>query len=204
MTDATLNDTFHLVKLALSFGRVERGVSHPDGKPETDTDHSVSLAWLACSLAERWYPQLDQGLIAQFAIVHDAVEIYAGDTYAVTAGAAEKQAQREREHVALKQIDGELADLRWLPLMIMRYELQNTPEARLVRAVDKLMPKIVLRLEGNISERMSAHGVTREIAAGFRESEANEMSGYAADFPEILALRGELTDMLCLEDELGV
>jgi putative hydrolase of HD superfamily len=200
--DGIIRDVFHLVKLALAFGRVERGVSHSDGKPETDTDHSVSLAWLACSLAQLWYPGLDRGLIAQLAVVHDAPEVYAGDTYAVTAAEEEKKAKTEREHAAVKQITDELKSLSWLPTMIMFYELQNSPEARFVRAVDKLMPKIVLRHEGKIGVRLGSHGVTTEIARAFRAREAAEMSQYAADFPEVLALREELNTMIQLEDEM--
>lgn len=199
-TAQVMNNIFHVVRLALSYGRVERGVSHPDGRPETDTDHAVSLAWLACSLAAKWYPQLDRGLIAQFAVVHDAPEVYAGDTYAVTTiTAAGKDDQRDREHAATARIDCELRDLGWLPATIMHYETQSVPEARFTRAVDKLMPKIVLRIEGNVPGRLASHGVTRAIAAEFRSQEAAAMNSYAADFPEILQLRDELNAML----ELG-
>lgn len=198
------DEIYHLTKLALSYGRVERGVSHPDGKPETDTDHSVSLAWLACSLARKLYPHLDQGLIAQFAIVHDAPEIYAGDTYAVTAGKEERQAQKEREHAALCRIQEEMEGLDWLPRMISRYEEQSDPEARFVWAIDKMMPKIVLRIEGKPGERLRTWGVTADIIRDFRIREQQEFEKRVSDFPEIIKLREELHALLSQGDEMIV
>jgi hypothetical protein len=41
------------------------------------------LAWLAPALADLLYPQLDPVLIAAFATVHDAVEVYAGEFTAI-------------------------------------------------------------------------------------------------------------------------
>ena len=198
-----MNDLFHLVRMALTFGRIERGVSHPDGKPETDTDHSISLSWAACSLAEKRYPQLDCGLIAQFAVVHDAPEVYAGDTYAVTVTEATKAIQRERESAAIKRIGHELPELPWLVVMMTRYESQQDPEARFVRAVDKLIPKIVLRIEGDVRARLLLHNVDKQTAIKFRQREIKEMNAYAVDFPEILELRDELNAMLDLDCEYG-
>jgi putative hydrolases of HD superfamily len=67
-----------LARLALAFGRVDRtAVYHPDQTtPESDTDHTVMLGWAACAIAATWFPQLDLGLVAQFALVHDAPEVY--------------------------------------------------------------------------------------------------------------------------------
>jgi putative hydrolase of HD superfamily len=67
-----------LARLALAFGRVDRtAVYLPDQTtPESDTDHTVMLGWAACAIAATWFPQLDLGLVAQFALVHDAPEVY--------------------------------------------------------------------------------------------------------------------------------
>ena len=199
-----IHEIYDLTRLALAYGRVERGVNHPDGKPETDTDHSVSLAWLACSLAQKFYPELDKGKIAQFAIVHDAVEVYAGDTYAVTAGDEGRRFQAEREHEAYEQIRDQFTVLPWLPEMIAEYERFDCPEANFVRAVDKMMPEIVLRIEGCPGKTLRSKGVTPEMIHEFREYKQAQMNGYAKDFPELLKLREELYALLTLEDEMAV
>jgi len=82
-------DVVRLGQLALAFGRVNRITRHEDGTtPESDTDHTVMLGLIACALAERWYPHLDRGLVAQYALVHDLVEVYAGDTPTLAIDAA--------------------------------------------------------------------------------------------------------------------
>jgi len=161
-------DVFHLVRLALQLGRVDRGLAHPDGYPESDTDHSVNLAWLACSIAREFYPDLNLGLICQFAVVHDAVEVYAGDTYAVTAGDAGRKKQKEDEEKALYRIWDELPLLEWLPRMIDRYEQKDTREARFVYLCDKLAARVVLRLEGDAAARLRAQGSTDQDVVAYR------------------------------------
>lgn len=142
----------HLADLALSFGRINRtAVYHPDRiTPESDTDHTVMLVWIACALAARYCPgQLDIGLIAQFAAIHDAPEVYAGDTPTLRIDAAGLAAKNARERAATARIDREFAEyLPWFPSTIRLYEQQELPEARFVRALDKILPKIVHILDG--------------------------------------------------------
>ena len=71
-----------LAALVLQFGRVNRATFHPDGiRRETDTDHTVMLGVLAAALASRWHTLgLNVGRVAEFALVHDLAEAYAGDT----------------------------------------------------------------------------------------------------------------------------
>lgn len=195
------DEIYQLVRIALAMGRIERGINHPDGKPETDADHLVSTTWLACSLAARFYPQLDLGLVAQFAVVHDAVEAYAGDLYAVTATSADRAAQKLREYAAWCQIRDELPGLGWLPQMIDRYEQQEDPEARFVWAVDKMLPKILLRLEGRPAEVLREHGVDTEMVRAYRKRERELFEERIPDFPEIMQLREELHTELTLGDE---
>lgn len=67
--------------LAGYFACVSRAVvTVADGSAESDSDHTVCLAWLAPALAAATEPGLDPNLIAAYAAVHDAVEVFAGDT----------------------------------------------------------------------------------------------------------------------------
>ncbi len=131
-------------KLVLRFGRVDRATYHEDGiRKETDTDHTVMLGVIACAFASRFLPHLDIGKVAQFALVHDLVEAYAGDT--LTFGISDEgRAEKERREIeALKRIRREFsASLTWIPEMIARYESLDTPEARYIKMLDKAMPKI--------------------------------------------------------------
>ena len=88
-----------LAALALAFGRIDRtACTHPDGTPESDSDHTVMLGWLAPSLAALTEPGLDPHLVAAYALVHDAVEVHAGDTptLVITSQGRAEKAARER------------------------------------------------------------------------------------------------------------
>lgn len=140
-----------LAQLALAFGRVERVTRHEDGvRPETDTDHTVMLAVVACDLAP---PDLDAGRIAQYAIVHDLVEAITGDVQTLTIDAAGRVAKEAREAAALAQLVERFGRDSWLGATLVRYEEQADAEARYVRLVDKVLPKLTHLFNGCIAAR---------------------------------------------------
>jgi 5'-deoxynucleotidase YfbR-like HD superfamily hydrolase len=139
-----------LGELAMHFGRIDRTcVAHPDGTPESDTDHTVMLAWVAPALADllnvRYgFNKYPTGKVAQFAVVHDACEVYAGDTPTIRISAAELESKEEREKAATDQLNVQFRrSLPWFAQWVVAYERQWDPCARFVRSVDKIMPKIV-------------------------------------------------------------
>ena len=185
-----------LGRVALAFGRVERITRHEDGiTPESDTDHTVMLGLVACALAQEWFPQLNRGLVAQFALVHDLVEVYAGDTPTITIDAAAAADKRRREAQARQRLEHEFTDvLPWVPTMITHYEQRGAPEARFVKAVDKLLPKITHLLNGGAT--LTEQGITPgELAASWAQ-QARALDGYAGDFPQLLTLREELVTIV--------
>lgn len=126
-----------LGRLCLQLGRVTRATYHEDGRrPETDTDHSLMLSVVACTVAELVAPHLDRGLIAQFCVVHDFPEVHAGDTVTIGIDHAAAASKAEREEVAVQKLEADFAGL-WLPRLIRRYESMVAPEARFVRVLDK-------------------------------------------------------------------
>jgi putative hydrolases of HD superfamily len=196
MTSPLTSATIALGLLTLRFGQVERITYHPDGKtPESDTDHTVMLSLIACALAERTAPQLDLGLVAQFALIHDLVEVYAGDTPTLRIGAAERAAKHRREVEAAHRLRVEYGPtLPWLPETIERYERQDTPEARFVKALDKAMPKITHYANG--ARTLRDQGMHREELTAVYEQQAADIAAYAGEFPALLNLRGELVELV--------
>jgi putative hydrolase of HD superfamily len=181
--------------LVLDFGRVDRITFHPDGvTPESDTDHTVMLGLLACALADRYFPDLSVGLIAQYALVHDLVEVYAGDTPTLqTLTTAAKAAKKSREWDAFTRIAVEFDEtLPWLAVMIAQYEALTTREARFVKALDKLLPKITHILNGAVT--IHQQGMSANELATRYETQIGELEAYAADFPELFDLRAVLVD----------
>ncbi len=129
-----------LARIALAFGRVERATFHEDGvRPETDTDHTVMLGLVACELAPA---HLDRAKVAAFALVHDLAEVYAGDTQTLVISAEGMIAKRDREDAARARLATELGAGSWVAEILATYEEQQVPEARFVRAIDKVLPKL--------------------------------------------------------------
>lgn len=183
-----------LARLAMDFGKIDRtAVRHADQvTPESDSDHTVMLAWLAPALAARCCPDLDVGLVCQFAVVHDAPEVLAGDTQTLRITPEERQAKEEREALAARQLDSGFGGtvLPWFPDMIYRYESQADPEARFVKAMDKLVVKMVHLVDGCSGIR--GEGVTAIEFGEMVETQRGALASYASDFPGLLGLYNQL------------
>jgi putative hydrolase of HD superfamily len=190
----------HLGQLALQFGRVERLTRHEDGiRLETDTDHTVALGLIACSLANRYYPQLDLGVLAQLSLVHDLPEVYAGDTPTLVISNREREAKHGREEAAKDRLWQELGTkLPWLPIMIDVYEWRGSAEARFVYCLDKLLPKVTHLL--NRGAVLKDEGMNREDMQLTYKKQAEVLEPYFAEFPLLGSLyRGLYGAVLELE-----
>lgn len=201
LTAEAVQAIIDLGKLTLAFGTVNRVTRHPDGvTPESDTDHTVMLGLVACAFAERFAPELDRGRIAEFALVHDFVEVYAGDTpTAHILSDADYTSMEEREAEALARIRNEFdAELPWLGETIDAYERRDTPEARFVKVVDKALPKITNILNGGVAFKDRKHdAVTRKE---FLMYQRNKLAGsYGEDQPAAMALLEALGEKMMQE-----
>ena len=106
-------------------------------------EHSFSLAVYAAALAEQVDPSLDVGQVVQYALVHDIVEIHAGD---VTVWESEEalRSKAKDEKLAAKRIAEDFPHSLWLAQTYQEFELQDTPEKRFVYALDKLYPHVLI------------------------------------------------------------
>jgi putative hydrolases of HD superfamily len=111
---------------------------------ESDTEHSYNLAMMAWFLAD-YFPELSKDKVLKLALVHDLVEVHAGDTFAY-GDEAHIATKVEREMAAQKQLATEWQDFPELHLCIDQYEERKTPEARFVYALDKIMPMFAIYL----------------------------------------------------------
>ncbi|WP_328855844.1 HD domain-containing protein [Microbispora hainanensis] len=123
--------------------RVIRRNSLIDGsRRENDAEHSWHLAMMAMTLAEHAPPGTDMSKVVAMLLVHDLVEIDAGDTFIYDPVAVEAQAALER--AAADRIFGLLPDDQGARLRTLWHEFEErrTPEARFARALDRLAPII--------------------------------------------------------------
>jgi 5'-deoxynucleotidase YfbR-like HD superfamily hydrolase len=149
MQEPTLDDLEKLMtELAFPFAQIERDAIAPiePRKFETDVEHSWNVAFLACSLAPEIDKNLDVGKIAQFAIVHDLVELFAGDT-SPWHDKQIRETKEEREEKALKHIEKHFNRFPWIAQTIKDYESRTSNEAKFVWAVDKVIILIFRHLD---------------------------------------------------------
>jgi putative hydrolase of HD superfamily len=176
-----------VAKAALTFGQVRRATLHPDGTEESDATHTVMLAMLVADLARA--EGLDAGLAVQFAMVHDLPETYAGDTCTARGLSPEEAAAKAaREAASLDRLRSELGPC-WSTLMMHRYEEQREPEARLVRYVDKILPKLTHILNGG--DALAAIDMT---ASEVEAKHAAQGEKLRAAYPEFTVARALFDD----------
>lgn len=134
-------------KLLLRFQAVKRNnYVPPSDKLENDAEHSFFLALSAWFLAANSSRSYDISKVLKYALVHDLVEIYAGDVIAFV-GPEEKARKKIRETEALEKLRADLKDFSEVTDLIHSYEQREDPESRLVYATDKIQPLIMNLLD---------------------------------------------------------
>ncbi len=118
---------------------------------ENTAEHSWQLAMAAMVLAEHANEPVDVALVVRMLLVHDLVEIDAGDTFVyLTMDAAGRDEQNQREQVAAERIFGLLPPDQGAEMRATwdEFEAAQTAEARFAKAVDRLAPMLLNRASG--------------------------------------------------------
>jgi putative hydrolase of HD superfamily len=107
---------------------------------ENTAEHSWQIALMAVLLAEHADPQVDINQVVMMLLVHDLVEIDAGDTFIYDEQA--RATQRDRETKAADRIFGMLpaAQGQRMRALWEEFETRESPEARFASAIDRLQP----------------------------------------------------------------
>jgi len=115
---------------------------------ENDAEHSWHLALMVVLLAEYADEPIDVGHAVKLVVIHDLVEIYAGDSPVFVPGAADDQ--QERELAAAERLFGLLPADQTAEIRALwdEFEAGETPEARFGRAMDRLEPMLLNWLNG--------------------------------------------------------
>jgi len=126
---------------------------------ENSAEHSWHLALMAALLAEHAGEPVDVTRTMKMVLVHDVVEIDAGDAFCYDAAA--NVGKEEREKLAAERIFGLLPaeQAEELRALWEEFEAGATPEARFAVALDRLQPLLQNIHSGGGSWR--AHGIAR-------------------------------------------
>ncbi|MCI6006397.1 MAG: HD domain-containing protein [Blautia sp.] len=112
-------------------------------RKENDAEHSWHLALMAVLLKEYSNEEADLSRVIPMVLIHDLVEIDAGDTYAYDA--AGTATQKERENKAADRIFSMLpADQgEWLRELWDEFEAYTTPDAKFAHLLDNFQPLLL-------------------------------------------------------------
>ena len=112
-------------------------------RKENDAEHAWHLALMTILLSDYANENIDVLKTVTMLLIHDIVEIDAGDTYAYDEEA--KKTQKDREEKAAERIFGLLPEDQGETLkgLWQEFEEQKTPEARFARTMDNLQPMML-------------------------------------------------------------
>lgn len=167
-----------------------------DGSRREDTaEHLWHAAMAAMLLAEHSDQPVDPSKLVAMLLVHDVVEIDAGDTFVYDADANADKAEREQR--AAERLFGLLPGEQGARLRALweEHEQRQTPEARMAAAIDRLLPIMANRATGGRAWR--EHGIS---SSQVREVNAHVGEGSTALHQVVMGLitgavdDGDLTD----------
>ena len=134
------------------------------GRAENDAEHAWHMAVMAWLLKDYANEPVDVARTMMMCLIHDIVEIDAGDTYAYDAEGL--KTQQAREDAAKERIFSLLPEDQRAELIALFDEFENwsSPEARFAHALDNLQP--LLLNNSNDGGDWKAHGVTARQVYG--------------------------------------
>lgn len=137
------------------------------GRNENDAEHAWHMAVMAYILREYANEDVDISKVMLMCLIHDIVEIDAGDTYAYDEEAL--KTQKEREAAAKKRIFSLLPEdqKEEMTALFDEFEEWKSPEAKYAHALDNLQPLILNN--SNDGGDWVGHGVSAGTVYGRQE-----------------------------------
>jgi putative hydrolase of HD superfamily len=174
-------------------GVLRRSYLLAGGRPENSAEHSWHVAVMAVLLAEHANEPVDTSRVVRMLLIHDVVEVDAGDTYVYDTAGTEARAEREAQ--AADRLFGLLPEdqRRELRALWEEFEDGRSAEARFAAALDRLMP--VLHNVHTAGRSWREHGITadRVIARNSSITRGSEaLWEYARGLIEDATARGHL------------
>lgn len=117
---------------------------HTPGERDNDVEHSYRVAMLVWMINEHYSFGFDTSKLLRYALVHDFVEVYAGDLSIHAEYAEADKAENERK--ALLRLREKFPHLSNIWETIDAYEKREDPESKFVYIIEKLEPGLTIFL----------------------------------------------------------
>lgn len=176
------------IRLTHAFQQIKREmfVTGEDRK-ENDLEHSGQLAFVAWYIADSNNLPLNKDLLIKYSLIHDLVEVYAGDTY-IFADEALKETKAQREEQARLVLLEKFPEFPELHDLILGYEHRADKEAEFVYALDKLLPMLNIYMDNGKTWKSKEH-ITLDRLVEYKNTKiavAPDVEPYYVQLIEIL------------------
>ncbi len=114
-----------------------------ESRRENDAEHSWHIATMAMFLEKYSKNKIDVNKVIKMLLVHDLVEIFAGDTFAFDVNANKDKKNRELESMSKLKSHLDIYEAKMLENLWLEFEEKATSEAIYANAMDRLQPLII-------------------------------------------------------------
>ncbi|MCA2227141.1 HD domain-containing protein [Nonomuraea aurantiaca] len=162
---------------------------------ENDAEHSWYVGMLAMVLGEHAPPGTDIQRVVSMLLVHDLVEIDAGDTfiYDTAAVAAQPDAERAAADRIFALLPGEQGAA--MRALWDEFEARETPEAKFARALDRFAPILANHhTEGGTWPLFKVTAAQVKEKVRLIEDGSPSLGAYALELVELSIARGHLSE----------
>src|SRR3989338_7739397 len=138
MKNKRLSQIIGFLREIEEFKTLYRKIILKDSRFESDAEHTWHMCMFALLLKDEMSSNLNLEKVFKLALIHDLPEIYAGDTYAFDEEG--KKTKAEREEKAARELFSKLPEdlCKEMHELFVEYENLKSPEARFVKAIDKI------------------------------------------------------------------
>jgi putative hydrolase of HD superfamily len=166
MSDDLLSEVSFLEESDKLKSIVRRTSLHDGSRLENSAEHSWHLALAVMTVHHLANFPVDVARATQMALIHDVVEIDAGDTFVYDQAA--NRDKFAREQLAAERIFGLLPEGKErLHALWLAYEKQECPESMFVAALDRFLPVLAQYKTGGAAWKR--HGITKEQVLGLNQ-----------------------------------
>ena len=143
------------------------------GRNENDAEHAWHMAVMALLLSEYANEKLDVLKVVSMLLVHDLVEIYAGDTFAYDEEG--KKTQREREAAAAERLYSQLPEDLAVRMRSLwdEFEEWGSAESRFAHTLDNFQPLLLQHASGGRAWREGGRRLSEVLKRNARSAEGS-------------------------------
>ena len=152
MTDGASEALDFIVEIDKMKSIQRRSLTYDGSHYENDAEHSWHLSVMALALARYAARPVNMERVLKMTLIHDLVEVYAGDTFAFDAAAT--AGQKEREEAAADKIFAMIPEGAALRALWEEFDEGRTADASFAAALDRLQPLLANHLNEGHTWRM--------------------------------------------------